>query len=658
MNIFPSKFRFKFIHTFREYTLKYAPEEWNDNVIKWDRDKKTNDILTKYVDNFTFVLEDADFLRQYFAAGKVFTKIRFIAEEYDSENFTYKQYYSGDIDFYSYEENRNTVKVSMMQIGYKVAFDANYDTNYEIEIPASSDSINYDRLNLRNKIEYACAFPAAETTRNIEVLDASISSENIYTKKIKTQSVVRSPKNSDNWIITVTEKCKISFHISLHILAPHQMHTAIKSIHVKIHTNDREIWHAEADNSDPNRGLRLSVDKTIESEFEKDEQIYFTIQCKSNDGGDGLDCRTDNEKTNILTISYPSRGNAYSFQGRSPLQLLTRLIEKATDGKYNAISANILTTGEIANMLITSGNLIRNIKDAKINTSLKDFFETMRALFGLIYTFRMIDNRETLVIQHINDAFNPNSELISANNICELKTSVANDYIYNRLKIGYKDQTYDEIDGKFEFNTTLEFAVNTDAKNNELKLISPYRADAYGIEFMIIAYERKETTDSPSDNDIFIIHAQNKIGDGSTHPLNRTCKLLNQNPHPAGDAAFNVYLSPKNCLLRQIEHIRSLFVYSGNTLKFTSCAKEYDVLSSGGIRERADISLDGNRLFSPLAYEFETNVPYNISEKMETNNGGYIEIQDNGKTLRGFILSVSENPGRNKSQKWKLIATK
>lgn len=655
MNIFPSKFRFKFIRTSgtEEYLLKHAPEEWNDNVIKWERDKKNNVILTKYVDNFTFILEDSDFLRQCFANEKVFAKVRFTAEEYDSGNFTYKQYYSGDIDFYSYEEDRYSVKVSILEIGYKVAFDANYDTKYEIEIPGNSDTLRYDRLNLRNRLEYGCTYALGYVTENINVLDAYISSENIYANKIIRQSVTGGQKNSENWMFKVLEKCKISFHIILHIGANTNIgDTSTRYLYARIYANDRIIWTRTA-NNDPLNGIKIYADEEFECELNKDECVYLAI-CST--GGD-MFCSEESFMKNSLIISYPSRGNTYTFTGISSEQLLVGLIEKATGGKYNALSANILTTGEISNMLIASGNMIRNIKDARINTSLKDFFETIRTLFGLIYTFRMIDNRETLVIQHINETFNRNSKLTTVGEINELKTSVANDYIYNRLKIGYKDQTYDEINGKFEFNTELEFATNTTAKTNELKLISPYRADAYGIEFMIIAYEQKETIDSRSDNDIFIIHAQNKVGDGSTHSLNRTCKLLNQNPEaPAGDTVFNVYLSPKNCLLRQIEYIRSLFIYSCDTLKFTSCAKEFDAISSGNIRERADIPLAGNRLFSPLVYEFETNVPYNISEKMETNNGGYIEIQDNERTLRGFILSISENPGRNKSQKWKLIA--
>lgn len=63
MNVFPAKFRFYFIKDGITTYCKYSPEEWNDNVIKWDRDKKSNSVLTKYVDSFSFVMEDADYLR-------------------------------------------------------------------------------------------------------------------------------------------------------------------------------------------------------------------------------------------------------------------------------------------------------------------------------------------------------------------------------------------------------------------------------------------------------------------------------------------------------------------------------------------------------------------------------------------------------------------
>ena len=97
-------------------------------------------------------------------------------------------------------------------------------------------------------------------------------------------------------------------------------------------------------------------------------------------------------------------------------------------------------------------------------------------------------------------------------------------------------------------------------------------------------------------------------------------------------------------------------MFSGSILKFASSPKDYNVTSTGNIIEHSDINLDRyNYLFKPINHEFETIVPRNISELIEEGYRGYIAFINEGQILKGFIESISENPGRNKSQKWKLI---
>ena len=93
MNVFPEKFRFYFEKEGVKTQLKHAPEEWDTNVLKWSRDKDTEGILTEYVDKFTFVLEDADYLRDCFKKSKVFAKVKLSVYELNSNTFEYFLYY-------------------------------------------------------------------------------------------------------------------------------------------------------------------------------------------------------------------------------------------------------------------------------------------------------------------------------------------------------------------------------------------------------------------------------------------------------------------------------------------------------------------------------------------------------------------------------------
>ena len=62
------------------------------------------------------------------------------------------------------------------------------------------------------------------------------------------------------------------------------------------------------------------------------------------------------------------------------------------------------------------------------------------------------------------------------------------------------------MNGRDEFRFTTEYTTGIDITDNVLELISPYRADVYGIEFL--SQKRgQDTTDSESDNDVFFVCA-------------------------------------------------------------------------------------------------------------------------------------------------------
>ncbi|MEG1950475.1 MAG: hypothetical protein RR137_08945 [Odoribacter sp.] len=664
MNIFPKQFRFSFIKNGVITYCKHGPEEWNDNVIKWNRDAKTYSILTKYAINFTFVLEDADYLRECFNTTGVFSKVRFNVEEYNTVESIYKSYYSGDLDFYNYEEDEYRVQMPAGELGYKITFDSNYDTDYEITIPKSL-AVNYDRLILKNKISFSCDF---NIYNNIQegnyFFSAYINEESIYSKILSYQSISQSVFSNqpytENWIAKGNGSVRL--HIKFYLAASYfSIMAASKSnpgqiivslFNSSIGVSATRTINLIADPFDPSdtsfgypvhpEGFGLvDFDTTVEN----GEYIRIMIAPKGN-------FKSISINNAPLSIEFDSRGKERKVYGIRPIDLLKELVSKATANKYNLIKSSLLTTSEVSNMLITSGDLIRNIEGAKIKTSLKDFFESFKVISGASYMFDVVNGEERLVVEHINNMFRNDLLLASVCDVRDFKKTIANDYIFNKLKIGYKDKNYNEVDGKYEFNTELQFSIDTNSKGNELKLISPYRADIYGIEFIIANYEDQDSTDSKDDNDIFIIHTGSNI-DNHTVSLNRVLKTKNS---PAKDSVFNVYLSPMHCLTRQIEYIKSLFKFSGETLIFTSSPKDFSMISEIG-EEHNNVWLGAdNILFTPIFYEFETMVPENISELIEVNYNGYVEVNTGGKIIKGFVHSLSENPGRKKSQTWKLLA--
>lgn len=653
MNVFPEKFKFYFEKEGVKTQLKHTPEEWDTNVLKWTRDKDTEGILTEYVDKFTFVLEDATYLRACFDQKKVFAKVKLSVYELNAATFEYSLYYIGDLDFYSYSDNNYKIQLSALDIGFKTAFDANFDTEYEIEVPESSDKVLYNRLKLYNTIKgeasYHSLSPKESGLYGIDLITEEVSNPIFETDYQSEGSII----NDESWFLKAKSPAVLNISITYKfaISLGNTEDGYISILLTRKNEGVSDIMHiADFYADDENKVFSGSFSKKLD--IKKDDKLFLTF---NNELYTIMNVPRYIASTITFDINYTAIGKNKEIPGLRPAYLLKELISKATDGKYNNIDSFYLEAplNLASNLLISSGNLIRGIKNAKITTSLKDFFKAMRALSGIVYWFDTSDRQEKLIIRHVEDAF-AGAEITRTDSISDYKKSIYSNYIYNQLQLGYKDNTYDEINGKYEFNTELSFAITTDAKAKKLELISPYRADMYGVEFLILDYEDKDTTDSSDDNDVFVFHTGNvKNTEQKLYELDRTLRDKNA---LSGDAAFNLALSPKHCLLRQIKYIASLFHYSGDILKFTSSDKDYNMISSDGVDEHADINLsEYNKLFTPVQYEFETKTGNHIAELVRKNQNGYITVKNNNEMVKGYIISVSENPGRERSQKWQIL---
>lgn len=87
--------------------------------------------------------------------------------------------------------------------------------------------------------------------------------------------------------------------------------------------------------------------------------------------------------------------------------------------------------------------------------------------------------------------FKHRDKLFSDNNVKDLNSSfssfeykVDSSRIYSLVRVGYDKQDYESMNGRDEFRFTTEYTTGIDITDNVLELISPYRADVYGIEFL------------------------------------------------------------------------------------------------------------------------------------------------------------------------------
>lgn len=130
--------------------------------------------------------------------------------------------------------------------------------------------------------------------------------------------------------------------------------------------------------------------------------------------------------------------------------------------------------------MIAPAESIRGIPNAKIYTSYTKFANWMSSVFGFVPVIG--DNKVTFV--HRDALFQDKQVKDLKDDTVDLNYNVSSSMIYSRLKVGYDKQDYDSVNGRDEFHFTNEYTTGITLTENAKELISPYRADAYGIEFL------------------------------------------------------------------------------------------------------------------------------------------------------------------------------
>lgn len=335
-----------------------------------------------------------------------------------------------------------------------------------------------------------------------------------------------------------------------------------------------------------------------------------------------------------LNISFSERGKSVKIDCISPKVLLNRLLRSITD--KNNVTGEIATgVDERLDMaMIVPAESIRGLPNAKIYTSYIKFANWMSAEFGFVPVIG--DEKVTFV--HRDTLFQDTEIKDLQDSTSDLEYNVNAGLVYSGVKVGYDKQDYDSVNGRDEFRFTNEYTTGTTLTDNVLELVSPYRADAYGMEFL--AEKRGEdTTDSDSDNDIFFVGASL---DEEKYKLVRDGYTISGVISPS--TMFNAMYSQRFMIEANARYIGAF----ANALEFTSSDGNSDV-TINGVSERPSIVL-GNKLFTVGELSVKTG-----DLEIPSDLKGYIRVERNGHIYKGYVKSASYNYGRPEAVKYSLI---
>lgn len=346
-----------------------------------------------------------------------------------------------------------------------------------------------------------------------------------------------------------------------------------------------------------------------------------------------------------LSVNFQSRINPVNIDVLLLTTVAEKLLESMTDSSdysvdiYNYVPGGI-TRSRLSSCFIMPAESARNLPNAKLYTSFKKFCEFMEAEFGyvlvvegnnvtFIHRYALFDN---YVVKDLSDQIN------------DYEYSVNSSLVNTSVKVGYDKQDYDSINGRDEFRFTNEFSTGLKLTDNTLSFISPYRADAYGIEFLV-QKRGEDTTDNDSDNDVFIVGCQYATSaENGNLLLDRPYSPSQLLGLISPDTMFNIEYSPRFMLEANKAYIGACT----NMLKFTSSDGNSNV-SIAGIKETDDFPID-NRLFTVGEVDVETSevdIPSNLS--------GLISLDYNGEAVHGYIKEMKINVGKTESVRYSLI---
>ncbi len=343
-----------------------------------------------------------------------------------------------------------------------------------------------------------------------------------------------------------------------------------------------------------------------------------------------------------MAVNFKSQIKPVDIDIVSPVNLLNNLLNSMSEGntEYKGYFNYGMSDGgrnlKLERTYIMAAESARGLPNAKLYTSYKKYCDWMETEFGYV---PVISGNE-VTFTHRDKLFTPTIVKELGKKINDYELTVNDGLIYSSVKVGYDKQDYDSINGRDEFRFTNEFSTGLKITDNTLSLISPYRADAYGIEFLV-QKRGEDTTDSSSDNDVFFVSCDR---DGVNLKLYRPYVSSQLSGLLSPETMFNIQYSPRFMLEANKKYIGACT----NMLKFTSSDGNSDV-SIDGVKETADMAIP-ERLFSVSEVEVSTNdldVPGDLT--------GLISFNNQGEIVSGYIKQLKLNIAKEKAATYTLI---
>ncbi len=371
-----------------------------------------------------------------------------------------------------------------------------------------------------------------------------------------------------------------------------------------------------------------------------------------------------------------------TVKGYKIYEALNKVTESITDrpdairsdyfGRIDSDPEAYDTTGCGGEMLYTNGLAIRNMLDNngdefEITASFDQLFNALNVLHGIGMRVEKDAGVPYLRIEP-KEYFYQNTPIKTFSNVSELIISVATEYAWNEVEIGFTKWEAEGINGIDEFNTKHNYAFPVKNINKKLTLTTDVITGGYAIETTRRQqYNSSPTTDWKYDNDGFFV---------SLNRTNQTFISEEENPyHLEGDVypktyatgtiterneafvsvsnvlspetSYNLRYSPSRCMVNNYRYVAGTIAHSsdlplkfqqglGNTVMRTELGDSCDNID-GLISENQDIIKDN--LVTNDKFPYFEPVKLEFSYPMDRVEFEFLKDNEN----KSILVSCGEN---------------
>ena len=626
-------------------------KNWDDMTVSFKRNDYDG-VVRSFTDKFEFVKGARQLILNEYRKNYLKASASIVVSTRNN-SWTWTERFRCALDFSTLSDDGFTLSINAVDDSVAALIKAKKGTQYEYSVNEVKDgkSLHYDGLEMDNQVVFTIpSNDESETSLDITMNDNGYYSLPIYieSEEIAKKNIVELEDQHEGFYVAADwsyptfvkniskENIQFSLKAKFNVYYSNPSEQANDYLYIEyVPQKGKGFWESLPYTIYTHKFSPSGVTRTIEIDLQYTllPGAGLSMYLFSQYGGMSVRFHHILQKP---IMNWKTRINPVLIESIKPSVLLNKLLKSMNGGK-EGLTGVIVPSGEkrLDNAMILPAESIRQMPGAKVYSSFTKFCNWMSAVFGYVY-----DINDKVV------TFRPRKDYFGDSVVKEIKDyngysmKINSSLIYSQVNVGYEKQDYDSVNGKDEFRFTNIYNTGNTMSDGKLELISPYRADAYGIEFLAQKIG-EDTTDNESDTSVFFVCVNE---DGNRYVLDRSVPI---DGVISPSTMFNAMYSPTSMVEANKDYLGG-FV---DELLYASSEGNTEVVINGESENR-DLTMGGG-LFCVDEVEVETS-DVELPEEMT----GIVRLEHQGEVLEGYYKSSDFSYTKTKSAKITLIMKK